>query len=125
MRKEEPDDPLTPHPTRTPALQFQFALMALLDVAVALEDPFDEAALDGLSCLELVDAVATVAGGEGGAQRAPLRALLPTPRPPLTPLLCASHSSRARGLRARGWRGCQAGAAWTWPLPTTCPHPGR
>jgi hypothetical protein len=35
-------------------------MMSLLDVAVALEDPFDEAALDGLSCFELLDQMAAV-----------------------------------------------------------------
>jgi hypothetical protein len=47
-------------PACSSQLQFQIAMMSLLDVAVALEDPFDEAALDGLSCFEILDQMAAV-----------------------------------------------------------------
>lgn len=55
-----------PRPTPPSPAQAQFACMVVVDVTTALEDPFDESALDGVSLLETLDHVAVVSGGGCG-----------------------------------------------------------
>ncbi|KXZ45408.1 hypothetical protein GPECTOR_55g314 [Gonium pectorale] len=44
----------------------QIALMSLVDAAVALEDPFDDTALDAISTYELIDQVGVMTAADGG-----------------------------------------------------------
>ncbi|KAL6756152.1 hypothetical protein V8C86DRAFT_3026924 [Haematococcus lacustris] len=49
----------------TMGVLLQLSLMVLMDVAISLEDPFDEAALDGISCFEALDHIAAMTSEEG------------------------------------------------------------